>query len=91
MKSKGITGVEDAGAVIEGKNGVRPVQVGGTEEFKAVLNTALWIGSQVQLFTALHRSGSERTMHLVLEELNCHLRSDDFNFRIEVDEITNQA
>ena len=91
MKSEGITGVKRAGAVIEGKNRVRPVQVGRTEEFKAVLNAAVWIGAQVQLFTALHRSGSERTVHLVLQKLNRYFRSNNFNLRIEVNEVTNQA
>ena len=89
MKSEGITGVKRSRAVIEGKNCVWPVQVWGTEEFKAVLNTAVWIGAQVQLFTALHRSGSERTVHLVLQKLDRHFRSNNFNLRIEVDEVTN--
>ena len=89
MKAKGITGVEDAGAVVEGKNRVGPVQVGGTEKFKAVLNTTLWVGAQVQLLSALHRSGSERTVHLVLQKLDRHFRSNNFNLRIEVDEVTN--
>ena len=66
MKSEGITGVKRSRTVIEGKNRVWPVQVWGTEELKAVLNTAVWIGAQVQLFTAFHRSGSEWTVHLIL-------------------------
>ena len=47
MKSEGIAGVKRSGAVVEGKNCVGPVQVGGTEEFKAVLHPALWIGAEI--------------------------------------------
>ena len=48
MQTEGIAGVEDAGAVIEGKDRVRPVQVRSTEEFEAVLDAALGVGAEIQ-------------------------------------------
>ena len=88
---EGIAGVEDPGAVVEGKDGVRPVQVGGTEELKAVLDAALGVGAQVEFIAAFDRAALEGAMHLVFQELNGDLGAHDFNVGVEVDDVTDQA
>ena len=90
VQAEGITGVEDAGAVIEGEDRVRPVQVRRAEELEAVLHAALGVGAQIQLLAALHRPALERPVHLVLQELDRHLRSHDLDLGVEVDQVADQ-
>ena len=52
MQAKGVAGVKDAGAVVERKDRVGPVQVGGAEEFEAVVHAATGIGAEVEFLAA---------------------------------------
>ena len=91
VEAEGIAGVEDAGAVIKGKDRVWPVQVRSTEEFEAMLDAALRVGSKIQLLAGLHRAGFEGPVHLILQELQRHLRADDLNVGVEVNQVTDQS
>ena len=77
--------------MVEGKDGVRPVQVGGTKELEAVLDAALGVGAQVEFIAAFDRAAFEGAMHLVFQELNRNLGPHDFNVGVEVDDVTHQA
>ena len=91
MQAKGVAGVEDARAVVEGKNRVRPVQVGGAEKLEAVVDAAFGVGAQIELLTALHRSALEGAVHLVLQELDRHLGGHDLDLGIQVEQVADQA
>ncbi len=91
VQSEGVAGVEDARAVVIRKNRVGPVEVGGAQEFKAVLNAAGWIGAQIELMTAFHSTALERAMHLVLQELDRNLRAHDLDLGIEIDQVADQT
>ena len=77
--------------MIEGKNRVGPVQIGGTEKLKAVADTALRVGAQIQLLAAFHRPALEGPVHLILQKLDRHLGSHDLDLGVEVDQMADQA
>jgi hypothetical protein len=91
VQSKGIAGVENAGAVVKRKDRVWPVQVGGAEEFKLVMHTAGGIGAQIQGFATFHGPAFEGPMHLIFQKLDRHLGSNDLNLRVALDQVPNQA
>ena len=90
MQAEGITGVEDAGAVVEGKDGVGPVEIWRAQKLKAVLHAAVWIDAQLQGVAAFHRPRLERPVHLVLQELDGHLGTHDLHGGVQVDQMANQ-
>jgi len=55
VQAEGIAGVEDASAVVKGKDRVWPVQVWRAQEFEAVLNAACGIGAQIELLAATRK------------------------------------
>ena len=91
VQAEGVTGVKNPGAVVEREDRVRPVQVRRTQEFEAVLHAALGVGAQIELLAALHRAALEKPVHLVLQELDRHLRAHDLDVGVEVDQVANQA
>ena len=85
VQTEGIAGVKDARAMVKREDRVRPVQVGGAEEFKAVLDAAGGIGTQIQAFATFDGPAFEGPMHLVFEELDRHLGGNDLNLWIAFD------
>ena len=55
VQSEGITGVENARAVIEREDRVRPVQVGSAKELKAMAHTAVAVRAEIQFVATFHR------------------------------------
>jgi hypothetical protein len=91
VQAEGVAGVEDAGAVVEGEDGVGPVQIGRAQEFKAVLHAALRVGAQIQLLAALHRPALEGPVHLVGQVGDRHLGGHDLDLRVERKQVADQA
>ena len=91
VQAEGIAGVEHPGAVIKAEDRVGPVQVGGTEELKAVLNAALGVGAEIQGVAAFHRPAVEGPVHLALQIVDGHLGAHHLNLWIEFQQIANQA
>ena len=67
------------------------MRVRSAQEFEAVLDAAVGIGAEIQFFPRFHSTGFEGAMHLVLQELQCHLRAHNFDLRIEIDQVADQA
>ena len=55
VETEGIAGVENSSAVVEGKNRVRPVKVGGTDEFETMVGSAFGVDAEIQLITRFNR------------------------------------
>ena len=91
VQPEGVAGVEDAGAVVEAEDRVRPVEVGGTQKLQAVADVAPGTTTQIKAVSAFHRPAAERPVHLVLEELDRHLGGHDLDVGVAVDQITDQA
>lgn len=91
VEAEGIAGVKDAGAVVERKDRVGPVQVGGTEELNAVGHAALGVGAQIQLLATFHRAAAEGAVHLVGQVRDRHLRGHDLDLRVAVEQGADQA
>ena len=56
-----------------------------------MLHAALRIDAEIKLFSAFDGSGAERPMDLVFEELNRHLGSNNFDLRVQVNQVSNQS
>ena len=91
MQAEGIAGVEDAGAVVEGKDRVGPVQVWSAEKLEAVGHATGGVGAQIELFAAFYRPAFEGPVHLVRQKLDRHLGGDDLDFGVEVEQVADQA
>ena len=91
VQAKGIAGVEDAGAVVEGKDRVGPVQVWSAEKLEAVGHATGGVGAQIELFAAFYRPAFEGPVHLILKKLDRNLGAHDLDLGVEVEQVAYQS
>ena len=54
-----------------------------------MLHAALRIDAEIELLSTFYGSGAKRPMNLIFQELNRHFGSNNFDLRVQINQVSN--